>query len=137
MTATLSASLFSSSAKIGDPVFIGVSIDTGGQDITGLDVILYVSSHLEPLAYIPTQLIPVKIFNNLFNPIAFSQIVPPPHVWRGKGLIAVIQCKAISAGTANITFTFKALSTVDSNIAGIGGVDLLTKVVNKRLTIRV
>ncbi len=136
----IQVSYLHSQAKVGDRVFIGVTADSEGQLIDGMDVMMTFSSCLMPLSYIPSQLMPVHNYNTglplaLSNGLfAFSQLCNGGQPLAVKGLIAVIECKAISKGYANIQFKYTLGSTTDTNMASQGQ-DILTKVVNKRITI--
>lgn len=135
--AKLSATLLASTAKVGNTVFIGVYLDTEGEEVTGVDVFLSVSSRLERINIHFMDLLgdPVEVFH--FSPtITFSdRIVLGQPNFKGKGLIAVIECAAMSKGYANIRFQYAAGGTTDSNVASVDGKDLLTAVTNRRLTI--
>jgi len=135
MAATLSASYLSSKVRVGDKAFIGISIDTYGQLIDGIDVMLTTSAKLPPVAYIPMSLLPVKPAHQmLLDGINFSQVTNGGQRLAVKGLIAVIECEALATGYANLKFNFTLGATNDTNIAS-NGVDILTSVVNKRITV--
>ncbi len=134
---SLSITYLNSQAKVGDRVFIGVVADSEGQAIDGVDVMLTFSSHLQPITYMPTQLLPVKNFVDKTNPFVlnFSQLCNPTEPIAVKGLIAVIECKAVSAGSAPIKFKYTVGSTIDTNMAS-NGIDILTGVTNKTITVK-
>ncbi len=136
--ATLAASLLNSTQKIGDKVYIGISIDTVGALIVGADVFLDISSRLKFLDITSMHLMDGDTFCiPAGNIIKFSQLTKVDGAnWAGKGLLAVVTCEALSAGYANINIVFTLGSTVDSNVASPAGQDLLTAVTNKRLTIK-
>jgi len=132
---TLTATLLNSQALVNDKVFIGVMIDTV-QPIVGCDISLYISPRLKFLNYFPTSLIPVTplyLYEN--NRIKFSKLFSPPFNQAVKGLIAVIECQALSVGRADIKFDFTLGSTIDCNISSPQATDILTAVENRRLTI--
>lgn len=132
----IKALLLSSTSYVGDSVFIGVYADTGGKPIAGIDVILNLSSRLDYIKYTPLKPL-VNVYHvPQSHTVTFTQILPPiiPN-FAVKDLIAVIECRAVSAGRADITFDFTLGKTTDTNFAA-DGKDILEKVENRRLTIK-
>jgi hypothetical protein len=132
---SISLIYLSSTAKVGDRIFIGVLADSGGVLIDGMDIMLTTTTKLKPVAYIRSQLMPVaNYFQILPDGINFSQLCDGGTPLAVKGLIAVIECHAIATGYASMKFKFTLGSTINTNMAA-GGKDILEKVVNKRIAI--
>lgn len=140
MNAKLSIVTLSNEAISGDSVFVGVVVDSNGASITGVDVILNTVG-LKPIAYLPTSLIPNKVFNDVgTNRISFSQLFPPTDQRAVNGLIAVLELKAEGTGESSIKFDFTLGATTDTNVAVVppvpASVDILTEVQDGVLTIK-
>jgi len=135
--AQLSVEYFYTETKLTDKVYFGIVIDTLLQEIAGLDVIFDVSSYLKILNYYPTGLLSVKNYVDIKdNLITFSQLteLDKPN-FKGKGLIAVLECQPVKVGNAYLKFNFTLGSTIDCNFASKDGKDLLTSVQNRLLKI--
>lgn len=133
---TLAISYLNSKAKLNDLVYLGVSVDTQGQEIVGADVILNVSSYLQILRYIPSSLLIPNYFDVLGSVLRFSQVTDIAGAnFIGSGQIATIECRAIKKGTAAVNFKFTLGSTTDTNLASKDAKDLLTAVTNRKIKI--
>lgn len=134
---SFSVSYLNSKAKLDDSLYLGVSIDTEGQEIAGLDCYLYVSSYLQIQTYIPTSLLPNPNYYNISGSlIMFSQLTKVDGAnFVGAGQIATLKCKALKKGTANLKFQFALGNGTDCNLASTTGTDILTAVKNGRIVI--
>lgn len=137
---SLELSYLYSQAKVGDKVFIGVIADSGGEAIDGVDVFIQIDKKLQVVSYIPTGLLPVKPgtfvtkAGTTSTTVSFSQLANGGAPQAVKGLIAIIETKAITKGSAPLKFAFTLGNTKDTNMAALGA-DVLTKVVNKTVTV--
>lgn len=133
----LSVSLLNSAARVGDRIFVGINVDTMGTEIVGVDVDVDMSSHLQIVSVDFMHLLPQNMaVVKTGTKVMFSQITKVDGGnMAAKGLLAVVQCQAISAGYANIKLNFTLGATTDCNIVSPAGKDLLAAVTNKRLTI--
>src|SRR6185369_40744 len=95
----ISVTYLDSKAKLNDKVYIGITADSEGQQISGLDVFLDISSHLKLLEYYPTSLMPVHNYqDHVGNLVRFSQLATGGTTLAVKGLIAVLVCQATTTG---------------------------------------
>lgn len=134
---SLTLTYLNSKAKLNDILYLGVSVDTAGQLIAGLDVQLDVSSYLQIIEYQPTTLLPIANYSQVFGSLlVFGQeTAVDGSNFMGLGQIATIKCKAIKKGTANIKFISTLGNTIDSNLASPLGQDILTSVKNAQIKV--
>lgn len=146
--ATLSVSPSSQSVKVGDTFSVVVSLDTQGTFIDGVDfryinynpAVLQVqdsSASSGGVQIAPGVLMSMTLANNVdtnLGRITFSQVASGGNKYKGSGTLATITFKALSAGTANLTFNHTSGNTTDSNVAANGS-DVLTAVINGSYTV--
>jgi peptidoglycan hydrolase-like protein with peptidoglycan-binding domain len=127
---------------------VTVNLDTQGAQIDGVDLrylnfnpsLLQVqdaNSGTAGVQVAPGSLMPLTLSNSVDNNlgrITFSQVVIGGSKYKGSGTLATITFKAISSGTANVTFNYTSGATTDSNVAS-AGTDVLNSVVNGSYTI--
>lgn len=141
--ATLSMSPSSGSYNAGDIFSVNIFLNTGGSEIQGVDIMYlnYNPALLEAQddddavagAQITAgSLMPSTLTNTVDNAtgkITFSQVTDSGVNYTGNGVLAAIHFKALSAGTANVTFDFTTGSTIDTNVASAGN-DILLSIGN-------
>ena len=137
--ATLSLSPSSQTVSVGDTFNVTVNLDTQGASIDGVDLryISYDSSLLQVLQVTPGSLMPTTLVNSInssLGRLTFSQITAGGSTYSGSGVLATINFKALSTGTANATISYTSGNTTDSNVAS-AGTDILSAVVNGVYTI--
>lgn len=133
----------SKTLKVGDTISVDIVLDTGGEEIYGVDI--------NSLRYDPTLLGVVNAgtgkaekeikagtlmginaenkVDDSVGTIKFSQLSSPETKFNGKGVLATVTFKTKKEGTAKIDFDFNVGSTTDTNVAGKAG-DLLGSVSN-------
>jgi peptidoglycan hydrolase-like protein with peptidoglycan-binding domain len=146
--ATLSLSPFSQSVNVGDTFSINVNLDTQNVSIDGVDLryinynpaLLQVqdsNTSASGVQIVPGTLMPATLANIVdasLGRITFSQVAAGGNKYKGIGVLATINFKALSAGTDSVTFNYASANTKDSNVAA-AGVDVLTAVTNGSYTI--
>lgn len=146
-TATLTLSPSSNSVSVANTFTVNIVLNTGGQNAYGVDInrirfnpaILQVVDADAVTAGVQIAtgaLMPIPIKNSVDNTggfIEFSQLATPGSTFSGSGTLATITFRAVSVGTANVTFDFTLGSGIDTNVAGLGG-DLLSSVGNGSYT---
>jgi len=146
--ATLSVSPATQTVTVNDFFNVNIGIDTQNAFIDGVDVfylnynpaLLQVQDASTSIAGIQISqgiLMPTTLANSVdstLGKITFSQVTASDSRYQGSGTLAVVRFKALTAGTANVTFNYTQGSTVDSNVAS-GGVDVLSSVINGTFTI--
>jgi hypothetical protein len=134
--------------KVGETFSVNITLDTGNSQADGVDIyaLRFDPSLLEVIDGIPAQpgiqITPGEILKvNAANiveqesgNIKFSQVAQGGTSFAGKGILATINFKAKTPGTAYLKFDFTKGSTIDSNIA-YKGRDQLDKVVDGIYTI--
>ena len=120
VSATLALSPASGSHGTNNIFSVNVMLDTHGSSVQGVDII---SLHYDPsllevqdedVSAIGVQVAPgVLMQNTVFNmadsaagTITFSQITASGGSFTGSGVLAVIRFKALSSGSAAVTFDF-------------------------------
>ena len=143
VSATLALSPASGSHGTNNIFSVNVMLDTHGSSVQGVDII---SLHYDPsllevqdedVSAIGVQVAPgVLMQNTVFNmadsaagTITFSQITASGGSFTGSGVLAVIRFKALSSGSAAVTFDFTQGNTADTNVAS-NGFDILASVTN-------
>lgn len=146
--ATLSLSPSSQSVNVGDTFTVSINLDTQGASIDGVDLryLNYNSSMLQlqdantsvsGVQVAPGTLMPMTLANSAdtgLGRVTFSQVALGGSKYKGSGTLATLTFKALSTGTANISFNYTSGVTTDSNVASAGS-DVLTAVVNGSYTI--
>ncbi len=141
--ATLSISPNSRSINAGDTFSVTVNLDTQGASIDGIDLrylnynpsILQLqdgNSSVAGVQIAPGNLMPMTLANSVdtsLGKITFSQVAALGNKYKGSGILATLTFKALSGGTANLTFNYTSGNTTDSNVAS-GGTDILSAVIN-------
>ncbi len=147
--ATLSVSPSSQAVRAGDTFTVSVQLDTQGSSIDGVDIrylsynpaLLQVQDSNASLAGVqitPGNLMPSTLLNNADNSsgrISFSQVAMGGTKYAGSGTLATITFRAVQSGTADLTFSYTARNTTDSNVAA-AGTDVLNAVINGSYVIR-
>jgi peptidoglycan hydrolase-like protein with peptidoglycan-binding domain len=137
--ATFSVSPASASYNVGEVFTVEVKLDTGGASIDGVDVryirfnpnvlqVIDSNSSVEGIQVTPGTLMsftPTNTVDNTQGIITFSQIVPGGQKYAGTGTLMSITFKALSTGSATVSFDASSGNTTDSNIAS-DGLDILT-----------
>ncbi len=149
-TARLTFEPASAPLKVGEEATFKILLDTDGDSTTGVDLALkYNPSLIEVVDANPdvagTQigkgelfsLVPlnsVVLATGTINYSAVQQAADEPIVAANQ-TVAVVTIRAKSAGTANLQFNFTPGASSDTNVAAIGGRDLLNRVDKATLTI--
>ncbi|PIU14914.1 hypothetical protein COT20_02345, partial [bacterium (Candidatus Gribaldobacteria) CG08_land_8_20_14_0_20_39_15] len=138
-TVILSLEPSSSSYTVGDSFNIVIKLDTGSSNTDGVDIhyLNYNPLLLEAQTVLPGALYANTNTNNIDavnGRIDFSQTSAGGATFNGQGTLATITFKALSQGTANLTFSFTLGSTIDTNVAFLGQ-DVLSNVVNSSYTL--
>lgn len=127
-----------SQIKVGDLVKVDVELDTQDKSVDGVDVIL----NYNPVLLENNRLEPGQIFSNIMTNqvdqetgiIKFSALSKPEQTFKGTGILATLEFKALKAGTTFIDFDFQEDSTEETNVAGQGK-DILKTVENLEINI--
>jgi hypothetical protein len=140
--ANLSLSPSAGNANTGNSFNVDIVLNSSGQSIDGVDAVLsYNPSMLEiqdanstaaGIQISAGSLMPVVTYNSVNSAsgkILFSQVHNPGTTFNGYGTLATITFKALSAGSATVSFDFTAGNTTDSNVA-FNGSDVLASVSN-------
>ena len=134
--------------KTGETFSVTVYLNTEGKEALAADLeLLYPSDLLEVIDANTTvagiQITPGTLMSqNQLNTVSggrirFAQIAPIGEklVNTVPGTLATIMFRAIKSGTAPVTVEFTLGDTRDSNIAALGGIDLLSSVTNATFTL--
>src|SRR3989344_4180243 len=131
--ATLSLSPSSQSVTVGQNFTVNVLLNAQGQAVDGVDIsyLRYNPSLLQVQSATAGTLMPLTLSNNFATQgqIQFSQVASGGSSYTGQGTLLTIAFKALSQGTANVTFDFTSGNTQDTNVSG-ASTDLLTSVTN-------
>jgi len=142
----LSLSPVSDQETAGSVFPVRIYLDTKGRAIDGVDISLnYDRANLAVaddgatagVQITPGVLLPNTTLNSANQSagrISFSQITSGGTTFTGNGVLATIYFKALSEGSAPVTFNFVKGRTTDTNVS-LGGADLLDSVVNGNYTI--
>lgn len=126
-----SLSVFPRDLKIvnGAEFRVTVVMDTGGEKSAGTDVIMrFDPNKLELLDIVPAQAYSTyigKTINNADGQAAISGIIQPGESVSGSHIFAALIFKAEKEGKADISFDVTPGGRNDSNIASLGGIELL------------
>lgn len=137
-SATLALSPASGSYAAGDIFSVNIVLNTQGSQIQGVDIVYlnYNPAMLEVqdddagvagAQIAPGALMATTALNSVdagAGKVAFSQVTASGASYAGSGTLATVRFKALSDGTAAVTFTFTQGSTVDTNVAS-SGADIL------------
>ncbi|TSC75294.1 MAG: hypothetical protein G01um101430_501 [Parcubacteria group bacterium Gr01-1014_30] len=132
----------------GETFSVDITLDSGQGGVDGVDIysLNYDPSLLQVVdsdpekpgvQIVPGDVLPVNVYNSVDTKagnIKFSQLTNPGTTFTGRGVLATIPFKALSAGIAYLTFDFVKGSTVDSNVA-YAGKDRLDRVTEGVYTI--
>lgn len=125
----------SGNKKVGETFPVNIKIDTAGKSIDGVDIfalnydskVLEVvdgDSAVDGIQINQGKIFPIFIGNKVDKEkgkITISGIVTPGEKgYKGAGVMATVNFKAISAGPAKINFDFNKDSTVDTNMVEHG-----------------
>ncbi len=127
--------------KIGDTFSVTVHLNTEGEDILGVDLeMTFPPSLLEvPGGRITGgTLMQMEQLNRIEgNKIRFAQIMPALTSFSNSSpeLFAIIPFRVIGSGVAPLTILHAPENTRDSNVAKLGGIDLLRGVENALFTL--
>lgn len=139
--ATLSVSPSSQSVNVGDTFTVSINLDTQGASVDGVDLryLNYNPSLLQVQGtkITPGSLMPMTLANTVDannGRITFSQVSLGGNKYSGSGTLATVTFKALSSGTANLSFDYTQGKTTDSNVAA-NGADVLSAVVNGSFTV--
>ena len=141
--ATLSLSPTSGAYTSGNVFSVGVYLNTQGAESLATDLeLLYPSDLLEVvdadsnasgIQITPGTLMPQNQLNTAASGrVRFAQIIPVGQKFSNTipDLFATVQFRVIGNGTAPVIVEFTPGNTRDSNVATLGGIDLLTGVTN-------
>ncbi len=134
---------------VGETFAVNIVLDARSGPIDGVDIygLHYDPSILQVVDDLPNksgiQILPGTIIPNTAintvdatsGTIKLGQLSEGGESFLGKGILATIHFKAISAGSSFLKFDFSRGSTVDTN-AAFGGKDKLNKVVDAIYTVR-
>ncbi len=146
--ATLTLSPSSSSVSVGNTFTVNILLNASGQATYGVDInrlrfnpallqVVDADSNTSGVQITMGSLMSVTTLNSVDNvggSIQLSQLADPGNIYNGSGTFATITFRAISAGTANVTFDFTSGSGTDTNVAGLGS-DLLSSITNGTYTL--
>jgi hypothetical protein len=139
--ATLQLTPTTGTYAVGDTFSVGVYLNMEGEETVGVDLeMTYPPALLEVPggSIVPGTLMPQLQLNRVEgNKIRFAQLVPalPYYTNTQPELYATIPFRVIGSGSAPVTILFTPGNTRDSNVAKIGGIDLLTGVSNATFTL--
>ncbi|OHA91092.1 MAG: hypothetical protein A2665_01340 [Candidatus Zambryskibacteria bacterium RIFCSPHIGHO2_01_FULL_46_30] len=139
--ATIALSPSTASANVNNTFTVNITLNTGGQSAYGVDInrlrfnpsilqIVDTDAGTAGVQIAPGSLMPVTVINTVDNTggsVQFSQLANPGSTFSGSGTLATVTFRAVSSGTANVTFDFTLGNSTDTNVAGLGG-DLLASV---------
>ncbi|MBI5913296.1 hypothetical protein HY839_02545 [Candidatus Azambacteria bacterium] len=141
--ATLALSPASGSYATGNIFSVNIALDTQSNPVQGVDVVYlnYNPALLEvqddDAAVAGAQIAPGTLMattalnsvDTAAGKIAFSQVTASGASYTGSGTLATVRFKALTSGTAAVTFDFTQGSTIDTNVAS-NGADILASVTN-------
>ena len=143
LAATFSLSSLSGTYGVGETFSVGVYLNTEGKESVGGDLeVLYPSGLLEVVdanaAASGVQITPgVLMPQNQLNTASlgrarFAQLVPVGQSFSNttNALFATINFRVLASGTGLVSVEFTPGNTRDSNVAALGGIDLLSGVTN-------
>ena len=136
------------SFSVGDTFMVSVTLDTDGKPVDGVDVY---SLHYDPKILSVVDDMPntsgvqvspgtafgisaMNLVDTTTGSISFSQVSNGGTSFKGKGVIAKINFKAIAPGKVELKFDFKPGNTIDTN-AAYHGEDMLTAATGATYTI--
>jgi hypothetical protein len=149
-SATTALRLTPTSLSVGlnQTVSVDVNIDTGGENIDGVD--LYFLRYNPAVLQVvdddtattgvqiqETTLLPITLANsanNVNGTLQFSQTTSGGSTFSGTGKLATIVFRGIASGSSNVTLDFTAGSTTDTNVSATGA-DRLSIVQNSAITV--
>lgn len=118
----------SGSFKVEDSFSVDVILDTGGNEVDGVDIhyLHYDWSLLEVQEIKPGNLFANTVVSSVLQNskgeglIDFSQTSEGGKRFKGKGVLLTIKFKVLNQGTAKLTFDFEKGKTTDTNVASQG-----------------
>ncbi len=139
--ATLTLTPSTGTYNVNDTFTVSIVLDTSGAAVDGVDILYlnYNTSLLEVQdsdsgtagVQIGSGSVLSQVTTNTVDTstgqITFSKVSGGGTTYTGSGVLATVEFKALSAGTANLSFNFTSGSTTDTNVAS-AGTDLLTAV---------
>jgi fibronectin type 3 domain-containing protein len=141
--ASITLSPSTGSITVGTPFFVNIMLNTGGQNVYGVDInkLRFSTAVLEIAdtdaivagTNITQGTIMTKNFVNTVDNVAgtlqFSQVADPDgaKIFNGTGILGTVKFNVKAAGTASVNIDFTPNLGTDSNVAG-DGVDLLGSV---------
>ena len=139
--ATLTLSPSSKTLNVGDTLTVQILLDTQGQPVDGVDIqALNYNPYFLQLQGGQVQagnLMPdtaINSANTTDGKLLFSQITNPGSTYTGSGVLATVTFKAVTAGTAKLTFDYTSGGTTQTVVASRGS-NILTSVTNGTFTI--
>ena len=137
-SATLALSPASGAYATGDIFSVNIVLNTQSNPIQGVDIVYFnynpalLEVQDDDAGVAGTQiasgaLMATTALNSVdagAGRVAFSQITTSGTSYTGSGTLATVRFKALSSGTAAVTFNFTSGSTIDTNVAS-NGADIL------------
>ncbi len=143
--AVLTLAANDSEYKVGDDVIVDVYLDTNGEAVDGVDLILEYNPSFVQLngtaKFFNTE---GSVFSNFIGAkadkeegrIEISALTSPGNSFQGRGKIGSLVFSSQSAGNTKISFVFKKGDTTDTNVSSYSqSGDTLDRVQNVSLTI--
>lgn len=130
----------------GETVTMSILLDTRGDAIDGVDVVMSYPTSLVKIADADpdtdgTQIAAGTLLPNTprneatqYGQILFSQTTNGGTTFTGSGTLATFSMTFAAPGTVNLAFAFSSGRTTDTNVS-LGGADLLEAVVNASFTV--